>query len=382
MIRISRGIGLIVTAGLWWGGVGATADDVRLCRKAVVIGPDVTLGEVAELQGEEAEALKELVVGRIDEAEHMSQITMASLRAALQEQDVNWARLSLRGFATCSIQRGEEAAGKTTAGPADSLAAVPTGEVASSFPTGAEANAGPTIDLLGPTTLRDRVLTWIEQQTGTGRAGLRITWTPRDEGVLATRAVTDRYEFVPRGHGRIGRLSLRINRYRGIRLVDQYLVTPVVEKRVIAVISTATIGRGESIDPDQIELREVYLDRDDQEVVIDPSLLAGRVAATVLRPGTLIEERHMRVPLAARRGELISVRVFVQDLVVAMTARAMKDGAVGDIVEMKNEHRNSRETFMARLVGPQQAVLIDAAIPDKLAQRSRGLSRTLGGGTP
>jgi len=259
---------------------------------------------------------------------------------------------------------------------------VPTGEVASSFPTGAEANAGPTIDLLGPTTLRDRVLTWIEQQTRTGRAGLRITWTPRDEGVLATRAVTDRYEFVPRGHGRIGRLSLRINRYRGIRLVDQYLVTPVVEKRVIAVISTATIGRGESIDPDQIELREVYLDRDDQEVVIDPSLLAGRVAATVLRPGTLIEERHMRVPLAARRGELISVRVFVQDLVVAMTARAMKDGAVGDIVEMKNEHRNSRETFMARLVGPQQAVLIDAAIPDKLAQRSRGLSRTLGGGTP
>ena len=39
-------------------GRAATADDVRLCRKAVVIGPDVTLGEVAELQGEESATRK------------------------------------------------------------------------------------------------------------------------------------------------------------------------------------------------------------------------------------------------------------------------------------------------------------------------------------
>lgn len=344
-------------------GAEACAGDVRLRRYARATGPEVTLADIADLNGADASALGGTVVGRLGADRAAVQISIDDVRALLSGNGANWAMLSLKGYANCTIARSASPSADfaTETMPrieTSARAAVSTATSGSTATGVVLSNPVQSIGLDTPLTLRDRVLAWIEDFTGAQRATLRITFSPRDEALLATEAVTGRYEFAPRGRARLGRLALRIHRYRGEQIVASYAVTPVVAKRVIATVATATIGRGETIQADQVELRELYLDRDDQTYISDPDTLDGKIASALLRPGTIVQHRHAYVRPAVKRGDMLQIRCFVGDLVITTTASALEEGVPGDLVQVRNEHRDSRRTYTVRLTGPRRGVLV------------------------
>lgn len=354
---------VLVFAVLAAHGAVAYAGDVRLGRYARATGPEVTLADIAELHGTDALALGGTVVGRFGADWAAVQISLADVRALLSGNGANWAMLSLKGYANCTITRSAsppaDFATETMPRIETSARAAACTAVGRESATGvALSNPAQLIGLDTPLTLRDRLLDWIEDFTGAERATLRITFAPRDEALLATEAVTDRYEFASRGRATLGRLALRIHRYRGEQIVATYAASPVVEKRVIATVATATIGRGETIQADQVELRELYLDRDDQVYISDPTTLEGKIASSLLRPGTIVQHRHAYVRPAVKRGDMLQVRCFVGGLIITTTASALEEGVPGDLVQVRNEHRDSRRTYTVRLTGPRQGVLV------------------------
>ncbi|MEL7088154.1 MAG: hypothetical protein AAGL98_06875 [Planctomycetota bacterium] len=85
------------------------ADSIRLLQQAGVPanagGRDtaVTLADVAELEGEYAESLGDLVVGELDGNGLERSVQLATVRRVLTEARVNWADLSLRGRSVCVV---------------------------------------------------------------------------------------------------------------------------------------------------------------------------------------------------------------------------------------------------------------------------------------
>ncbi len=71
-------------------------------------GPTITLTDVAELDGEYAETLGELVVGRFADGQDELTVQLATVRRVLTESQANWSDLSLRGR---SRMRGDASAG-------------------------------------------------------------------------------------------------------------------------------------------------------------------------------------------------------------------------------------------------------------------------------
>ncbi len=350
---------ILVVLGV--GGVPLLADDVRLRSRAEARGPEVTLGDIADLSGDDAAALRTMIVGRFGAGQATVRIALRDVRQCLQDGGVNWALLSLKGFGSCQVTRGvaQEAVAPAAVMPDAVDEAVPfvSAEAPIAAPAVVLANPRQAVGVDTPMTLRDRALNWIEEWTGIARSALRISWSERDLATLAAEAVGDRYEFAPRSRSTLGRLALQIHRYRGDELVDTYTLNPEVERRVIAVVAKRTISRRDMIAPDQVELREVYLDRDDLAYLTDPEEVTGTQAATLLRADTIVQARHVRIPPVIKKGDLVQVRCFVGNLVITTQALALDDGARDDAIRVRNERRDSRLAYTVRVTGPRQAVL-------------------------
>jgi flagella basal body P-ring formation protein FlgA len=135
-----------------------------------------------------------------------------------------------------------------------------------------------------------------------------------------------------------------------------------VEKRVLAVVATQTIGRGQPFMRNAYEVREVYLD-DSDDPVTDPKLLIGRTASRLLREDAIVYPKDVRSTIIVKRGELITVRCISGNLVVRAPAKAMQNGAFDEVIQVRNPH--NRETYTVTVTGRREATsLIGAAHSD------------------
>lgn len=341
----------VVTAALAVGGGAAPAsgqESIRLVERAIVTGDRVLLRDVAELQGERAESLGDVVVATLEPggaegaAGEPGAVTIDSVRGALDAHGVNWAVVALRGHEVCRVQRSDQphdhpaqADGARAAGESD----------ATGFPS-----AG---------TVQDRVIELIERFAGVDRQQLRIEFADHDERTLSQRIGRDRYELEPLSSVAVGRVPIVIRRWGSGRLVEVGRVTAEVARRRVAAVARTTIGRGQTIAPGDLELRELYLTTP-AEPLASPEHAVGRVAAAVIRAGAAIYPDQLRSPLLVRRGESVTVRCVSGALVIKAVGRAIQDGGLGNVIEVRNDR--SGETYPVRVTGAQEG-MVEAA-PD------------------
>lgn len=341
IVRIFSAVSVAIcfSAGVQVANAAELNSSIRLLDQAGCQTQQVRLVDIAELQGDYALSLADTVIAAFKHHnDRQLNITLDDIRNVLSSDDVNWARLSLRGYTNCQVN---QMIVEQELEPENEVAVV--------------SNLETEVGLETSVTLKDRILALVQRELDIDQSDLQLTYSTRDENLVLRNIMTGQYELEPVLGVRVGRIPITIRRYENGRIEETFTVTTEVKRRALVVVATATISRGSLFNSDNIKVTEVWLDNDRGEPIEDPELIKGQMASTVLRQDTVIYPEHVRSPLLIKRGELVTVRCFSGVLVVRTVAKAMEDGALDEMIQVRNE--NTRETFSAIVTGRRQAVV-------------------------
>lgn len=320
------------------------ANSVRLHEQAGTTGPAIKLIEIAELEGEYAQTLGDLVVGRFADGQDEITVQLATIRRVLSESQVNWADLSLRGKSSSRVTRLQGVDGSPAPDVANDRAVITNNELAID-----QANAGQTVSGL--------LIQEIVSLNAATLEELEITFRGNaDEAAWLNRsAAVGRYEIESLSRSGLGRVPLKVRRYDAAGTVEEVTLTAEVARRVTAVVALKQIRRGEVFSRENTGLKEVLITADHGEVLDSPQLLLGQSSASALREGSVVMAGHVAPDVLVKRGDLVTVACVSGSLVVRTVGRASEAGVLGDIIAVKNPA--TRETFYATVSGKRQATI-------------------------
>lgn len=330
MIRTTAATALLCAAAT------AGADDVRLLKMTSVQGAEIRLQQVAELSGQAAEALGDVVVARFDGDANEKQVSLQSLRRVLDDRDVNWGIVSLKGHAVCRVVRVREAA---------------AGEEVEAV---AAARQEP-VTLDDGHTVQAEVEAMIRRMAGEMGDSLEIEFADSDADQLAMSVRAGRFELEPLSATALGRTPVRVRCYDGGRIIENFVVIADVARRVEALVAMRDIGRNTMFTANDLALQEVLLRSEHGEPLQEFELVLGQQASRYVRQGSPVFADSVRSARLVKRGELVTVRCVMGGLMVRTVGRATRDGAMDEVIPVRNE--GSRETFAARVVGRRQVTL-------------------------
>ncbi len=370
-------VGLIALAALA-PSVSAT-DSIHLLEAAEASGPNVLLGQVAELKGTRALQLAGLAVARLDRSQQGTVVTMEHLRRVLGEQEVNLASLSLRGHTRCQVTQIRAA----------------TPPAIAPRPAPLVPNSERDVDLRSDASLYDRLVRFIGQLTDANRGELDINLSPSDIKFLSQNDEDNEFHFRLVSKPTLGKIVVAAHRMDDERVAETRYVRPIVTRRMLAVVVTRGIRPGDVVTRDNVEIREVVIDRDRGDPVRSLSAALGRIATTHLKPGAHVTANQFRNPYAIHKNDIITVRCVQGGIELKTPARADENGSVGDIIRVINEralqvsgrsrrHR-AEAIFVVRVTGLRQAAVLttppatsDKAEPATATSWSRAATNTQG----
>ncbi|HYF15959.1 MAG TPA: flagellar basal body P-ring formation chaperone FlgA [Phycisphaerales bacterium] len=314
-------------------------DAVRLLTHArVAPGAPVTLGDIAQIDGPNAAALRAV---RVDGGDQPTvRVDVARVQELLgATPGVNVGRVALSGREV-RIERAEPV--KPAPGPAAAVQ---------------QPTTGPTVRASIPAVLA--------QELRIDPADLRLSFDESDAAVLGT-ALTGRTHTVSMiGTGDKPGVHIRV--YEGDKLVLAKTIRVGVLVRRQVALAAKTVERGGILDESSLIGEERWLSPTTKAV--DSAAAAGRTARARINAGEVIEARMVEEPIAVRKGDLVAVDCVSSAVVVRTTMRARADARAGELVELapvapagskKQRARDAAPTVTARVAGPGRAVVSHA----------------------
>ncbi len=329
------------TIGLWCActtvgqaAMNATINTVSL-RSSVMVSDltSVTLADVAVVEGAEAQQLSELRVGVESGA-----VRQAEVVKVLEGAGFHRAQVMVKGFVVCRVELS------------NTLAKVSNEKVIiKTLPSDATQVSGDS------RTLRDQVMTFVATLAKVPVTELRIEFAAGDAKLLDEPVGETRLEIEAGGSGGTGRVPMVLRRYRGDTLIETRRVTAEVTRRYQAVALTRSLSKGEVIGSNDVTMREVYVTGSVQPVR-DVQQAVGMMLRGLAREGSVLMSDQLQPARIVQRGQLITVRSLAGNVSVTMTARALDEAGVGEVIAVRNE--KSRQTFSARITLEGQGVLV------------------------
>jgi flagella basal body P-ring formation protein FlgA len=130
------------------------------------------------------------------------------------------------------------------------------------------------------------------------------------------------------------------------------------------VVAVQPIARGDVFTAAHIELRAVdYTPKaTDRRAVVDSvEKLIGMEARQAIQAGDVVFTDQVQAPVLVKRGEVVTVSSQAGGIRIRTTARARRDGARGELVEV--ESLETRERFDARVVGLRETAVFALTRP-------------------
>jgi len=325
---------------------GATT--IRLQQESGAPGPEIRLAQIADLEGPLSETLGAIVVGRFvsrasDDGDADAVVELRAVREALNAHDVHWGRVTLGGFARCKVHRFAPVPGPERAAPMTEPAANPDSAVS--------RDRG--------VRLRDLVEAELRQRFGplpSPRSTLVVHFDERDQARLRTLLDEAEIEIAATGPVGPGSTPLTITRRTGIAPPQRIHVTAEIRLETPAVCAVRPVARGQTLTPGDVAVSRIQLDRR-RAITTDPSAVIGRVAESRLLAGDPIELARLEDAAVIERGDALSLRWRRGKLEVRLTGSALEDGAVGQVIAVRNSR--SRQPVRARVLGPGLAVIVE-----------------------
>lgn len=306
-------------------------------RSTVRLNPSaapLTLADLARIEGPQRDALSALPIdpGANIAPKRWSTISLDTVREQLaQAPGVNHGALVVSG-ADIQITRVGAREGDHAEG------------------TGPAAKARPT----GP-VLRDHIERWVYARLRTKPSATRLRFNERDADLLSTPTTGRIVEIAE--HGRSEQMSLRIAIYENERIIEDTTIRfeALIQRQVR--VSTTQIRRRTGISEAQTTLETRWLPP--TEPIADPQGCLGQVTRNTIDPGSVLLTSMLEPPVVIKRGEMVSARSLAGSVSVAMTVRAMKDGRMGELIEL--ESRDRKQKFTARVAGPGRVIIVNNA---------------------
>jgi flagella basal body P-ring formation protein FlgA len=278
---------------------------VTLLDEAYVTGPQVRLGDVADIEGPEAEVFSRVELGPAAVPGSSKRLTPSLLLS----------RLRLAGYQDASVDfRGAAAVEATT------LAVDITPEVV------AEDLRNFILDEMPWDAASSTIDVRLPRQAVTVPEGdLDIEWMANPQ-----------YDYLGTGL------------FRGKVVVDgdikrNVICQATVETYVDVVVADREIPRGTLISTRHLRLEKQALSPLQAGVYTDMAEVAGMKARSTVFPGTVIRSRHAAQPRIFRRNQEVTVEARAGSLLVRSRAVAMTDGYAGEVATCRNP--DSKEEF-------------------------------------
>jgi len=185
-----------------------------------------------------------------------------------------------------------------------------------------------------------------------GRA--EVTFDRSADQVLALTSPP--YEFAIRRQSgeELGLVSLEVEiASRGKKLHTVPLVAQVSLVKP-TVVARRAINQSATIGPADVDITALTFHHLDALGFTDPSKVIGQRAKRLVPQGATLESDMLETTPLVFRGQLISLASVVGGIRIATTAKAMRNGVLGDVVRVRaSDHRDLE--FDAVVVGPAAA---------------------------
>lgn len=279
-------------------GNAAAVDKLVLKEEAFIHGPKVLLGDIARIEGDNAEALAAIELSPAANPGDSKQFNQALVTAKLESAGFDPLEVEMKGApkVRATTLHLEVSPAQVTESLRDFIMTEMPWEVSEV-----------AIDIQAPSTT---VLT--------ADGDMQIQWSPSPQ-----------YKYIGPGT------------FRGTILVDgQVQKTMMVKSYVDAyaqvLVARHDVQRGAIISANDVELAKISLVSAPEAPLQDTSEVVGRLAKKTLLAGQPLLARNLDLPLAIKRNQVVSVEVSVGGVLIQGRARALTEGRVGDPVMCAN----------------------------------------------
>jgi flagella basal body P-ring formation protein FlgA len=133
-----------------------------------------------------------------------------------------------------------------------------------------------------------------------------------------------------------------------------------VQPQLVVVYATRAIAPGERLRPIDVELKPADRLTGNGPFARSLAEVEGLEATRALAAGQAIELRSLRRPLLVQRGQAVTVVARIEGVRATTTARALEEGAQGDLILL--ESLESRQRYSAMVTGVQQAEVLATGV--------------------
>jgi flagella basal body P-ring formation protein FlgA len=310
------------------------AGNLRLVERASVSGPQVTVGDIAYLEGffdtEQQASLASLVLFEAPKPGGRKMAGLPEIREALYGLGVNLGEVLLCGSTRVEIRRPWEAGGVSEVEPP-------------------AENAGQ--DRIGPVTLETYLRAHIAKQFDDygGRVEVQFSRTQAANQALSLTIPEFEFRIRDTGGGKLGLVSNTVEVLKENKKVHTIHILANVALVRDVVVAARPINRGLTIEAEDIRMSERRFVRLDQMGEIDARLIVGQQARRFIDRGEMICLRDVKSVPLVRRNELVTVWNRSGAVVIRTVGKALGSGSLGDEVEIKSERSGKR--YLAKVTG-------------------------------
>jgi len=323
---------------------------VRLIDNADI----VRLGDIATIQGNEAEQYAEVPIATIDDPSRVMEVHVRLVRQALDAEGVHWGRVHLNGSRVLVRPRG-----RATASPPLAMtgASVESPKNSSAADDRAERDREPTLAkaFMQERTLRSAIATFLLTNMGVDAERLRLEFDPRDDATLDASLDELRFEIEPVSSIESNRIDLAVRLWNDGRSRERVTVRVRPTVHMPVVMLKRDVSRGTRLTEEDIEVSHQWLQPVHSGLVTSEQEAIGRIATIRLRAGESLREQHVKRETLIRRGDRVVVRTLVGGSVLTMQAEARDSGSEGDTIEFRKI--GERDTFLATVTGRNEALI-------------------------
>lgn len=298
---------------------------IRLSETATVVGPGVSIGEVADLIGSgngDLERVRRLVVSRAAPAGDTVTVTQQYIKICLRREGFSLDDFDFEGSdSTKVLTQSQEFEPSSLLPEIKKFILGQTKEEAQNI----------SVKLAG----QDKKLTL---PAGDIKASFRPTFSGKYEGPILLTAeltVNDKQQQV---------LPLRVN-------VD--IFRPVV-------VTTRRVEKGDKFTPENVALLRTPTSKILQGSLNQLNYVTGRTAAEPMVPGTIVRFSDIYDPPVITHGKVVQAIVHLHNVDLTVDARAIEDGKAGETIRVENT--DSHKVLKGKVVD-ENTVLIEQTQP-------------------
>jgi len=285
------------------------SDVIKLREEALVKGPTMTLGDIADIEGENADVLSAIEIG------------MAAAPGVSRRIDASMLEARVRTTTKSNIDFDIQ---------------------------GANAVRATTLHTEIPREMvADDLRRFIEMEMPWEPGEAEITVTAPAQNLMLPQGEVE-FQWEPATNYRY----LGITSFRGSLLVDgevkkTLLCKAQVESYADVIVASANIPRGTAISLTDIDIERRPLSTLKDTGFTDPSELTSCITTKPLMAGQVISRSSVQARTAVAKRQLVTVETLAGGLAIRTQAQALTDAAVGETVTCMNPSaKEKRETFV------------------------------------